>query len=156
MPAPAHCGARAMKRSADALTVDMFDIPRAPEPTAGSLDYSVELSHALSEALKQCPKSRYEVAARMSELTGREISKATLDAWTAESKTDWRFPFEYAAVFEVACGTTCLQQLLCRKRGSRILEGDEALLAELGRLDREEQEVKARRQSIRKYLGTKR
>ena len=145
-----------MKRGSDALTVDMFDVPCAPELTEGSLDYCIELAHALSTALKHSPKSRYEIAARMSELTGREITKTTLDAWTAESKTDWRFPFEYAAAFEAACETTCLQELLCRKRGSRILEGDEALLAELGRLDRDEQAVKQRRQAIRKYLGTKR
>jgi hypothetical protein len=145
-----------MKHAVDVLTVDMFDIPRAPAPTAGSLDYSVELAHALSDALKKSPKSRYEIAARMSELVGHEISKAMLDAWTAESKPGWRFPFEYAAAFEVATETTCLQELLCRKRGSRILEGEEALLAELGRLDRDEQQVKQRRQAIRKYLGTKR
>ncbi|TAK47735.1 MAG: hypothetical protein EPO23_10200 [Xanthobacteraceae bacterium] len=145
-----------MKRPADALTIDLFDIPRAPAPTGGSLDYSVELAHALSEALKKSPKSRYEIAARMSELVGHEIGKATLDAWTAESKTGWRFPFEYAAAFEAACETTCLQELLCRKRGSRILEGEEALLAELGRLDRDEQAMKQRRQAIRKYLGAKR
>lgn len=145
-----------MKPLVDALTVDMFDIPRAPAPTAGSLDYSVELAHTLSDALKACPKSRYEIAARMSELVGQEISKTMLDAWTAESKSGWRFPFEYAAAFEAACESTCLQELLCRKRGSRILEGEEALLAELGRLDRDEQAVKQRRHAIRKYLGAKR
>ncbi len=145
-----------MNRAVDPLTVDMFDIPRAPTLTEGSLDYSVELAHALSGALKQSPKSRYEIAARMSELVGREITKTMLDAWTAESKSEWRFPFEYAAAFEVASGTTCLQALLCRKRGSRILEGEEALQAELGRLECEEQAVKQRRQAIRKYLGAKR
>ncbi len=146
-----------MKQPVDALTIDMFDIPRAPAPTGGSLDYSVELAHILSDALKKSPKSRYEVAARMSELVGQEITKSMLDSWTAESKPAWRFPFEYAAAFEVACDlTTCLQELLCRKRGSRILEGEEALLAELGRLDRDEQLVKQRRLAIRKYLGAKR
>jgi hypothetical protein len=145
-----------MRQAADALTVDMFDIPRAPAPTGGSLDYSVELAHVLSEALKKSPKSRYEIAARMSELVGQEIGKATLDAWTAESKSGWRFPFEYAAAFEVACGCTSMQELLCRKRGSRILEGEEALQAELGRLECEEHAVKQRRLAIRKYLGAKR
>lgn len=145
-----------MTRAADALTIDMFDIPRAPAPTGGSLDYSVELAHVLSDALKKSPKSRYEIAARMSELVGHEIGKATLDAWTAESKPGWRFPFEYAAAFEVACECTSLQELLCRKRGSRILAGEEALQAELGRLDMEEIAVKQRRAAIKTYLGAKR
>ncbi len=145
-----------MTRAADQLTVDMFDIPRAPAAVGGSLDYATELRHILSEALKKSPKSRYEIAARMSELVGQEITKSMLDAWTAESRSPWRFPFEYVAAFEVACETTCLQELLCRKRGSRILEGEEALQAELGRLECEEQAVKQRRQAIRKYLGAKR
>lgn len=139
----------------DTFTLDLFNIPRAPALTAGSLDYSVELAHVLAGALKKSPKSRYEIAARMSELIGHEITKSMLDAWTAESKPAWRFPFEYAAAFEVASESTALQELLGRKRGSRILEGDEALQAELGRLECEEQQVKQRRQAIRKYLGAK-
>lgn len=145
-----------MKAGPDALTVDMFDIPRAPAPTAGSMNYTIELRHILSDALKKSAKSRYEVAARMSELTGEEITKTMLDAWTAESRTQWRFPFEYAAAFEVACDvTTCLQELLCRKRGSRVLDDKEAMLTELGRLEREEEEIKARRQALRKFLKGK-
>ena len=123
---------------------------------AGCMDIDRRFRELISEGLRRCLLSRYQVAARMSELVGKEITKAMLDAWTAESKSEWRFPFEYAGAFEVACDTTCLQELLCRKRGSRILEGEEALLAELGRLDRDEQMVKARRQAIRKYLGGKR
>ncbi len=146
-----------MARASDAFTVDMFDTTRAaPAPTPGSLNYTIELRHILSDALKKTPRSRYEIAARMSELTGEEITKAMLDAWTAESRTQWRFPFEYAAAFEVACDlTTCLQQLLCRKRGSRVLDGKDAMLTELGRLEREEQEIKERRQALRKFLKGK-
>ena len=144
-----------MARTGDTLSGELFDIPRAPALVGGSLDYASELRHCLSEALKKSPKSRYEIAARMSELTGYDITKAMLDAWTAESRSPWRFPFEYAAAFEVACESICLQELLCRKRGSQILQGEESLLTELGRLDREEQQVKQRRLAIRKYLGAK-
>ncbi len=136
-----------MKRTPDALTRDMF--PGAHEPGPGSLDYGTELRHVLSQALKKTPKSRYEVAARMSELVGQEISKSTLDAWTAESKSNWRFPFEYAAAFEVACDmTTALQELLCRKRGSPLPIGDEALYAQLGRLDWAERQLREQRKEI--------
>jgi len=73
-----------MRRRSDALTPDLFDIPQAPTPIGGSLDYASELSHVLAEALKKSPKSRYEIAGRMSELVGHEISKASStpsDAW---------------------------------------------------------------------------
>jgi hypothetical protein len=112
-----------MARSRDQVTPDLFEMPCAPAPVEGSLNYDVELRAVLSAALKKCHETRYIVAARMSELTGEDISKAQLDAWTAESKTPWRFPFAYAAAFEAATGTNVLQELLSRKRGTRVLIG---------------------------------
>jgi hypothetical protein len=140
----------------DAATFDLFEIPRAPAPTGGSLDYAAELCHVLAEALKHCPRSRYEIAARMSELTGQDITKSMLDCWTAESKTPWRFPFEYAAAFEAACETICLQELLARKRGSRILVGEETLIAELGRIQKAKDELAAREKALRDRIRGKR
>lgn len=145
-----------MARARDELTGDLFDIPRAPAPVGGSLDYATELRYALSAALKNSPKSRYEIAARMSELTGHEISKSMLDAWTAESKTPWRFPFEYAAAFEAACDSTGLQELLARKRGCRVLVGEDALLAELGRIERTKTELAVREKAIKDRIRGRR
>jgi hypothetical protein len=139
----------------DPLTEDLFEVPSAPAPIGGSLNYAVELRHVLTDALKRTPRSRYEIAARMSELTGVDISKAALDAWTAESKTPWRFPFEYAAAFEAACETTCLQELLGRKRGSRILVGRDTLYAELGRINQMRDELGRREKQLKHYLGDK-
>lgn len=138
--------------SRDSSTADLFDIPRPPAPTGGSLQYTTELRHVLSEALKKTPKSRYEIAARMSELTGEDISKAMLDAWTAESKTAWRFPFEYAASFEAACETTCLQELLARKRGCAVLAGNDVLLAKLGRIKQSQAELADQEKALKRHL----
>ena len=145
-----------MGRERDQHTCDLFTVPQAPATAPGSLDYAAELRGVLSVALKKTPKTRYEVAARMSELTGQDITKATLDAWTAESKTMWRFPFEYAAAFEEATGTTCLQQLLARKRGCKVLVGEEALLAELGRVSQMREQLAREAKALKSYLGTKR
>lgn len=142
-------------RRADTATGDLFEVPQAPAHGPGSLDYDAELRHLLSDALKRTPLSRYEVAARMSELTGQSISKEMLDAWTAESKTPWRFPFQFAAAFEVACDTTCLQDLLARKRGCRVLVGREALLAEYGRIRQQQDELSARERALRQLLRSK-
>lgn len=137
----------------DTATIDLFDVPTAPAPVGGSLDYTRELNHVLSQAITESGRSRYEVAGRMSELTGQDITKSMLDAWTAESKHEWRFPFEFAAAFEAACESTCLQELLGRKRGSRILVGEDALHAELGRLDIDEARIKSRRAALKVRLS---
>src|SRR5688572_8775588 len=94
-------------------------------------------------------RSRYDLAARMSELTGQEITKAQIDAWTAESKERWRFPFEYAAAFEAACASTRLQELLGRKRGTRILVGEDMLYAELGRIHKMRAELSEEERALK-------
>ena len=125
----------------DTATLDLFDVPAAPVLAEGSLDYTRELNAVLSNAITGCGKSRYAVAGRMSELTGHDITKSMIDAWTADSKTEWRFPFEFAAAFEAATDSTCLQELLGRKRGSRILVGEETLLAQWGRVQIEKARI---------------
>ncbi len=141
-----------MVRAVDTRTFDLFQVPQAPAPTYGSLNFETELRCTLNEMLKKTPLSRHQVAARMSDLTGHDITKAQIDAWTAESKTQWRFPFEYAPAFETATDSNDLQELFARKRGSRILVGEESLLAELGRLDQQEQHVKQRKRALQAYL----
>ena len=145
-----------MRRAPDLATSDLFNVVPAPAPIGGSLNYAIELRHELSRALKRVEKSRYAVAGEMSELTGQDIAKTTLDAWTAETRSPWRFPFEYAAAFEVACDTTCLQELLARKRGSRVLVGEDVLLAELGRLAKQKAEIALRERLIKERLRGKR
>ena len=134
-----------------------LEIPQPPTPGVGSLDYAIELRHTLSEMISDAQhrgiiRSRYDLAALMSELAGHEISKAMLDSWTADSKEAWRFPFEYAAAFESGCSSNRLQELLARKRGSRILVGEDSLLAELGLIQKNRDELVERERAIKAYM----
>jgi hypothetical protein len=140
----------------DTSTIDLFDLPQAPELVEGSLNYAAELCGVLSAALKRSSKSRYEIAARMAELIGQDISKYQLDAWRAESREGHRFPFEYAAAFEVACETTALQELLARKRGSRVLAGEDAILTELGRIEKQKVELAVRERLLKERIRGRR
>ena len=130
----------------------LFEIPRPVPPAEGSLDYESELCRTPSRALKETPQSRAQVAADMSVTLGKTITESMLNTWTAESRELHRFPFAFAAAFEVACETTCLQQIMASKRGSVVLVGEDALLAELGRLERMETDVRDRRKELRALL----
>lgn len=145
-----------MPRSRDFATADLFEIPQAPLPSGGSLNFDAQLRHALSDALKQCKKDRYHVAADMSRLLGREVSKNMLDAYTAESRDAYNFPLNYVAAFEVATETFTLTQLLAAQRGCKLLVGEDALLAELGKIERTEHELRERKSALKAYLGRKR
>ena len=141
-----------MKKVRDSLTLDLFQIPTPTAPTAGNLDLDLPLREALSDALRHADQDRHHVAAEMGRLTGREISKYMLDAYTAESRADHNFPFRYAAAFEQATGSYCLTNLLARYRGCSVLVGDEAVLAEFGRIEKMEADLKKQKVALKRYL----
>lgn len=142
-----------IRRTRDALTLDLFEVPTPVSPLAGNLDLDMPLRMALSDSLKHADADRWAVAAEMSRLTGREISKYMLDAYTAESRSDHNFPFRYAAAFEVATSSYCLTNMLAKARGCKVLVGKEALLAELGRIDHMEADLKQQKAALKRYLG---
>lgn len=119
---------------------------------AGSFNIQVQVKALIGEALKRCPLSRFQVAARMSELLGVEVTKWMLDAWTAESKEYHRFPAEYLPAFCRITGSYELLRLLVEKAGCYLIEGEEVLLTELGRIQKMRQELNRRERAIREYL----
>ena len=110
-------------------------------PKAGSLDIDIEFRELISQTLKECPYSRYHVAARMSELTGHEITKSMLDSWTAESKDNHRFPAVFLPAFCNAVGNAAVVDFLGRKTGVYVLPGKEALRAEVQKLKEQKSRI---------------
>lgn len=86
-----------MRRVVDTLTGDLFaSIPKAHPLTPGGWRFRGEIAHVMSEAIKLCAKDRYQIAADMSRLLGREVSLNTLDKYTSEASEDhipnWKLP----------------------------------------------------------------
>jgi hypothetical protein len=127
----------------DSRQASLFDILKNLQEesqasrAAGSFDIDSQFRAAISEALKHCPLSRWQVAARMSELTGGEITKAMLDSWTAESKEGHRFPAIFLPAFCEAAGCNEPLKMMGRRVGVFILPGPEALRAEIQRIEEE-------------------
>ena len=111
----------------------------------GSLDIDTELRAAISQDIKHAivpctgrELSRYQVAARMSELVGQEITKSMLDNWTAEAHEKHRFPCQFLPAFVIATGgQRRTVEVISRHSGLFLLPGPEALRAEIQRLDEE-------------------
>jgi len=136
----------------------LFDLIREDERRASqeaapaSFNISYRLRSEISEGLKQCPYSRYEVAAKMSELLGVEITKSQLDSWTAESKEYHRFPAEYLPAYCAVTGHKEPLRIMARLVNCYLLESEEALLAELGRIDQAKRELTRKERAIREFL----
>ncbi len=142
-----------MRQSRDRRTDDMFPNVPQPEPiNQGAFDLNVEISCAISRAIKACPHDRYEIAARMSRLLGRDVTKNMIDAYSAGSR-DTHIPnFAWCIAFDTATGDHVLLSLFAKKLGCEVLVGREILEAELGRLDMHERELRERKSAIREHL----
>lgn len=139
-----------VKRKKELPEHPLFDfIKRADEtarcaanPSSGSLDLDAEFRAAVSLDLKYAADadgreiSRYQVAARMSELTGTEITKTMLDHWSAESQEKHRFPCQFLPAFVIGTGGQRRAfDVLSRRSGLFALPGPEALRAEIRRIE---------------------
>lgn len=143
-------------KARDPLTVDLFDmvvVPVARTPKPGALDINMQFRHVLSDEIKKSPKSRHEIAARMSELLGHEVTKHQLDSWTAESRDGWRFPLEYLPALEVALETHEVLTWLASIRGARLAVGREALETQLGKVEHMKSELRKQEAALKKLLG---
>jgi hypothetical protein len=133
-----------------------LDGSRAP---AGSLNWDAELRAALSEAISLSGLSRAEIAAAMEQALGHDphypIGVSTIDAWTAPSRTDWRFPLLYLPAFIEATGATWLLTRVAAKSGHRVVTGKDALGAELGAVLAQQDDLKERARNLRKAMRSR-
>lgn len=143
-----------MRRNADNMTGDLFSgIPQAHPMTPGAWRFRGEIAHVMGEAIKSCLKDRYQIAADMSRLLGREISVNTLDKYTSEASEDHIPNLETAIAFDAATDQTALASLFAGKLGCRVLPGKDSLLAELGRLEQMKGSIAKQEKAIKKMLG---
>ncbi|EHS51527.1 hypothetical protein PDO_1918 [Rhizobium sp. PDO1-076] len=130
-----------MKR--DPAQFDFFATAVFPSRTAtDSLDldrFRSRLKREMARAIRECPYDRPTIAARMAHyLRLDSISKAALDAYTAESKATHDISLIRFKAFVRATGAVWLWDIIVSDDGLLLLEGDEARLAEIARVQQEQ------------------
>ena len=118
----------------------------------GSLDLDVQLRELISRTLKHSKHDRYGVAATMSRLMAKEITKSMLDSWSAESKDSNRFPLSHLSSLITATEDKSILRFLCEKAGGYFIESEDALRLELGKLEEQEKEIQDKRKAITEFL----
>lgn len=99
----------------------------------GALDDSNTVRGLLVDAIRKSGKSREHIAEAMSFALNREITVRQINAWTAESREDYRFPAEYDRAFCYATGDDRLLRVRAELAGYRVITATEFELLELGR-----------------------
>lgn len=149
----------------DRHSFDLFaDAPERP----GGLACAVEIAMTMGEALAQLERhgtSRDDIVERMTFHLGERISKATLDSFTALSRTEddhgrpgkpeREISLRRAMAFDAAVGGDVLLGLYARKRGERrVVTADEAAFIELGRIHQQERALAERKRALQTLLKT--
>lgn len=118
----------------DPRQATLFD-SASSTPTSGSLNFDREWRMALNEAIEQCGHGRGNIATEMERLLGNDpdypVSVALLNAWTAPSKTDYRFPLIYLPAFIRATGAFWLLDRLAGKCGLATVDPELAMIGQL-------------------------
>lgn len=142
-----------MNSRPDLCTGDLFAaIPRTADFQSAAMDLKVRIAHAMGRAMKNCPHDRYEVASRMSRILGRDVSKNMLDAYAAASK-DTHIPnLAFCIAFDAATGQRELLNLSAALLGCTVLVGEEALRAELGQIELQEDALRKRKRDLKAFF----
>ncbi len=146
------------KKRIDKRQMSLFDVLKRvaaskPEPSPeGDLDVANKLRLALITAIKQCSLSRHQIAGEMSHLLGHEVSKTTIDTWTAESKERNRIPAEYLPAFCRVTGDREPIRLLAERGGMFAMPGPEALRAEIQKFTEQESKARAEKRKRMQFL----
>ncbi len=112
--------------------------------------YRSKMKRAMARAIRECPFDRPTIAARMAQYLGvPTISKTMIDAYTAESKDTHDVSLIRFAAFVHATGAMWLWDEAIKDQGATLLIGEEALLAETGRLQQEQEQIKAQLRALR-------
>lgn len=134
------------KRFKDTQTLDLFEqvYPvRRPPVISHTVDLSGKIKRLVSLILKESPKSREQLAAEMSEaMDCPSFSKAMLDNYSSEANELHQIPlYRFIVLVRVADASWAWDELL-KDEGFTVLFGEEALLAERGRVAQQIEELK--------------
>lgn len=110
---------------------EQVPLPTEPTRQPASMDLSSRIRRWTNEAIDLSVFDRLQIAAIMSELTGRAISKPMIDTWTGESRTN-RMPAELVPAFCMAVGNAHLLEQMAAAMGALVMDTHQARLARMG------------------------
>jgi len=142
-----------MRRVKDNATIDIFEVPEPVHPTPGSGNYACQVSELVGSVLKSCPEDRYEIAAQMSRLSGDDVSKHMLDAWSSPARTEHNIPLYRVPLLEDVCHSPAFTDWMVHMRGGRVAYGREALAAQYGKMQQMKDKLQQEMRELNRLMG---
>lgn len=147
------------KKFKDNQTPDLFEqvFPvRRPPMLPKQADLSGKIKRLVSLICKESPKTREQLAAEMSEaMDCASFSKAMLDNYSSEANELHQIPlYRFIVLVRVAQAAWAWDELL-KEDGYTVLYGEEALLAERGRVQQQIEELRKYQKELEKSAPVK-
>jgi hypothetical protein len=137
----------------DTMTQELFPTASALTP---SMDYRDVVSGLVSQALASFEGDRYLASAEISRLVAtRSVSKCMLDGYTSPSRDEFNVPFYLIPAIEAATHTRLLSAWLVRCGGGQAVFGQDVTDVEIGRVERQRDELNRRIAALKKTRGLK-
>lgn len=129
---------------------------REPAKLFDAMDVSLKIKTGLGLALKEYRERHGEsaaiIAAKMSEIVGCRITEAALYSYTAPAKPDHDIGIVRLKAFIRVTGATWLWDLILADDGLTVLTGSESLLAQLGQMEQDKQQLTEQITTLRRAL----
>jgi len=142
-----------MRRAKDTATIDLFEVPQPVHPAPGSGNYAAQVSELVASVLKNCPQDRHEIAMQMSRLSGDDVSKHMLDAWSSPARAEHNIPLYRVPLLEEVCHTHAFTDWMVHMRGGRVAYGREALAAQYGKLQQMKDKLQHEMKELKRLMG---
>lgn len=141
----------------DRDTGDLFHHARlfpveSPRELGGALDFNAKLAAAMSRACREAAElgvDRFEIARRMSEMLGAEISKGMIDAYCSQARETHTISAVRFKAFVRATGCVWLWNVYLDGEGLTLLQGEEALLAQAAYAEKRAQALMAEARALK-------
>lgn len=125
------------KRKTDPNQINFFnalegrdEIHIPAEPSKAPINAN-KIKLAISEAIKHSHFDRPEICRQISELAGREVTLAMLNAYTSQSRTTHQVPSDLLAPVTIILGPSILK-VIAEDSGCALAERREMQLARIG------------------------
>lgn len=122
----------------DHMTLNLLDwkppsvIERFDEDRIKATTVRDRIAHAVAATFSESPLSRDEIAQKMTEFLGEDVSKHMLDAYASEAREDHTIPYHRLLALVYATGDIRPLQLGAELFDYLIIEGKFGKLIELG------------------------
>ncbi|MGZ8363161.1 MAG: hypothetical protein ACXW3D_04815 [Caulobacteraceae bacterium] len=127
-----------------------FGFEPAAKPMDGSLaNLEKVAASAVARILKDDERSRYEIAADVSELLDDDVSKLMLDAYASEAREQHNISFARFLALIAATGRYDVFGQLARLIGAEIVVGEEILTVELGHIEAQIKRLSERKSQLK-------